>query len=159
MSTESPTLLMRSTVRIEVTEGRDKIVHLPTEESPVRMGLHDELAAHFGLEHGSYVPHASTLDYLIGAVAACLAGTFKGALAARGVFVDPDDLRVEAVGEIAMQEGVPVVRSIVVSYRLSGTDDEQHDVITRAHAVHHRACAASRSIEASVEIRTELELV
>ena len=49
------------------------------------MGMHDELAEHYKAVAGSFEPHASTLDYVVGAVGVCLTGTFKRALMARGV--------------------------------------------------------------------------
>ena len=36
-----PQVLMRSRVRVEVTEGPDKLVWLPTETQPVTMGMHE----------------------------------------------------------------------------------------------------------------------
>ncbi len=43
--------------------------------------------------------------------------------------------------------------------RLKAPEAADPEAIQRAHAVHHRACAVSRSLEGSIEIRTELELV
>ncbi len=167
MPTESPDdssdrpagrVLMRSVVRIDVTDGPDKLVWLPLSQQPIPMGMHDELAEHYNAAPGSFEPHASTLDYVVGAVGACLTGTFKRALAARGVKISPDDLQSEAIGEIVVDGDVPVIRAIEVRYRLSGTHQDDQEKIQRAHAVHHKACAVSRSVERAIEIRTVLEL-
>jgi len=153
-----PQVLMHSLVRVEVTEGPDKLVWLPTEAQPVSMGMHDELAAHYKAAPG-FSPRASTLDYVIGAVAACMAGTFRRALAARGVRLAVGDLRSEGIGEIVIEHGVPLIRAIEVRYQLSGTHSDQQDAVQRAHAVHHRACAVSRSVDRAIDITTVLELL
>jgi len=155
----SPRVLMRSVARIQLTDGPDKLVWLPTEEKPVAMGMHDELATHYEALPGAFVPNASTLDYVIGAVAACLTGTFRRALVARGLKVTASDLRADAVGEIVVDDGVPVIRAIEVHYQLAGTGPDEEAKVRRAHSVHRRACAVSRSVEAAIEISTVLELV
>ncbi len=151
-------VLMRSVARVEVTDGPDKLVWLPLGEQPVPMGMHDELAVHYKAVPGTFEPRASTLDYVVGAVGACLTGTFKRALAARGVKISPDDLKSEAIGEIVVDGDVPIIRAIEVRYSLSGTQEDDRVKIERAHAVHHKACAVSRSIERAIEVSTVLEL-
>jgi len=69
------------------------------------------------------------------------------------------DLKSEATGDIVVEGDVPVIRAIEVRYRLSGTHEDEHEKIQRAHAVHHKACAVSRSVERAIEISTVLELV
>lgn len=168
MTTDSPDkdldsapgrLLMRSVARIDVTDGPDKLVWLPSEQQPVPMGMHDELAEHYHAVPGSFEPRASTLDYLVGAVGACLTGTFKRALSGRGVKISPGDLKAEAVGQIVVEGDVPVVQAIEVRYTLSGTREDDRKKIQRAHAVHHKACAVSRSVDRAIDISTVLELV
>jgi uncharacterized OsmC-like protein len=157
-STTHEQQLMLSTVRVTVTAGPDKLVALPCEPAPVAMGMHDEIAEFYGAQAGSFAPHASTLDYVIGALAGCLAGSFKRALLARGVPFVPEDLDVTAVGTIVVLDQVPVIRSVDVSYVLAHTKPEDHEKINRAHAVHHRACAVSRSLEAAIEVSSNLQL-
>jgi uncharacterized OsmC-like protein len=151
-------LLMRSVARIDVTDGPDKLVWLPSEQRPIPMGMHDELAEHYKAPSGSFEPHASTLDYVVGAVGACLTGTFKRALSARGVKFSAADLKSEAIGQIVVEGDVPIIRAIEVRYSLNGTRDDELTKIQRAHAVHHKACAVSRSIEHAIDISTVLEL-
>jgi uncharacterized OsmC-like protein len=151
-------LLMRSVARIHVTHGPDKLVRLPTEQQLVPMGMHDELADHYKAMPGSFEPHASTLDYVVGAVGACLTGTFKRSLVARGVTISPGDLESEAIGEIFLDGDVPILRAIEVRYSLSGTREDDQERIQRAHAVHHRACAVSRSVEPAIAVTTVLKL-
>ena len=151
-------VLMRSVSRVELTDGPNKLVSLPSERELVPMGMHDELAEHYKAVPGNFEPHASTLDYVVGAVGACLTGTFRRALVARGVQVSAGDLRAEAVGEIVVDGDVPIIRAIEVRYTLSGTGEDQLEKVDRAHAVHHRACAVSRSLERAIEISTVLNL-
>jgi uncharacterized OsmC-like protein len=152
------TLLMSSVVSIGVTSSPDKLVTLPTEDTAVPMGMHDELAGFYQAAPGSFTPHASTLDYVIGALGACLAGTFKRALGARGIMIDPADLQAEAVGDIVIDGDVPVIRRVEVRYVLAKTREEDREKIERAHAVHHRGCAVSRSLEAAIDITSTLRL-
>lgn len=151
-------VLMRSVSRIELTDGLDKMVSLPSEREPVPMGMHDELAEHYKAVPGNFAPHASTLDYVVGAVGACLTGTFKRALVARGVQISAGDLTAQAIGEIVVDGDVPIIRAIEVRYTLRGTGEDQLEKIDRAHAIHHRACAVSRSLERAIEISTVLNL-
>ena len=148
-------LLMSSTVTVEITDGPDKLVTLPTESTAVAMGMHDELAGFYGAPKG-YIPHASTLDYVIGAAGACLAGTFKRALAARGIKPAKEDLATRAIGDIVAKDGVPVIRRIRVEYVLGGVDEADRATVERVLAVHHRGCAVSRSLEGPIEIETTL---
>lgn len=151
-------LLMNTEVRVAITGSPDKLVRLPHSEADVPMGMHDELADFYGAAPGTFTPHASTLDYVVGALTACLAGTFKRALTARGVTIDPEALDVRGVGVIVRDGDVPVIRRVTVEYVLSGTASEDRDAIERAHSVHHRGCAVSRSLEAAIEIDTSLVL-
>jgi organic hydroperoxide reductase OsmC/OhrA len=91
-------------------------------------------------------------------VAACLLGTFRGALAVRGVDVGADALTAEAIGDVIVEHGVPLLKRVTVQYHLSVPPGADRSVIEHAHSVHHRACAVSRSLEAAIAITTELEL-
>jgi uncharacterized OsmC-like protein len=151
-------LLMNTEVRVAITGSPDKLVRLPQSDADVPMGMHGELAEFYGAAPGTFTPHASTLDYVVGALTACLAGTFKRALAARGVAIDPEALEVRGTGAIVKDGDVPVIRRVTVEYVLSGTAPEDRGAIERAHSVHHRGCAVSRSLEAAIEIDTSLTL-
>src|SRR5918998_1019144 len=84
-------------VRVRRVGGPDKMVSLPGETDEVKIGSHPDLAPHIGADP-TVAPSASSLDYVIGAAAACLAGTFARTLAARGVTVPLEDHHVEAEG-------------------------------------------------------------
>lgn len=150
-------LLMRTEVRVEATNTPDKLVYLPVDTGPVPMGMHGELAEYYEAPEGT-TENASTLDYVVGAVAGCLTGTFKRALVARDVMPPLDDFEATATGDIVIDDKVPVIRRITVDYVLYGTDSADKDKIERAHTHHHKLCAVSRSVEAAIDITTTLTL-
>jgi uncharacterized OsmC-like protein len=155
------TPLMETVVEVTATDGPDKLVHFPlTGEPPVAMGMHGELAEHYKAAPGSFEPRASTLDYVIAGLAACLTGTFRRALSGRDVSFSPDDLKTRAVGKLEVNDhGVVVIRSVEVSYRLAGIPEAQRELAERAHRVHERGCPVSRSLEGAFEVTTTLEFV
>ena len=69
-----------------------------------------------------------------------------------------EDYEIEATGEIELEDKVLVIKRIHVNYRLRIPAD-QHDVAERVHEVHQRACPVARSIEAAIDVSTELELL
>lgn len=58
-----------SRVRIERVKGALRRAYLPAEKDPVLFGVHSEVARHYGVEPGSFEPHATTLDYVVAAAA------------------------------------------------------------------------------------------
>jgi uncharacterized OsmC-like protein len=72
--------------------------------------------------------------------------------------VDRDSLKVDAEGEVVKEDGVLVIRRILVSYRLRVPDDRR-EVAERVHGFHARACPVARSLEGGIEVSTELEFV
>ena len=144
-------------VRVRRLGGPDKSVRLPGESEDVVMGSHPAIAPHIGAPP-EQPAHASTLDYLVGATAACLAGTFARALAARGIELAPDDHDVEATGQLGRRDQIPVIERIAVTHRVR-LPAAHHDEARRIHGFYHRGCAVSRSLEgAAIEIDSRLEL-
>ena len=115
-------LLYRSDVAVSLGGGPDKLVQLPHADEPVVMGAHGALAEFLGIDRDAFAPHASTLDFVVGATAACLAGTFARTLRARGIEATAETLEARASGEIVLDGDVPVVRGIHVAYRLRVAD-------------------------------------
>ena len=56
-----------SKIRVEPVEGKIRRAYLPAEEEPVMFGVHSEVAEHYGVSPDVEEPHASTLDYMVGA--------------------------------------------------------------------------------------------
>lgn len=55
-----------SHVTIERLAGGLRRASVPVDP-PVLFGSHDEIAAHYGREPGTFEPHAATLDYVVAA--------------------------------------------------------------------------------------------
>ena len=67
MATEGNPVTYISRVRIERVAGKLRQAYLPVESEPVLFGVHNEVAAHYGVSPDSEEPHATTLDYLVAA--------------------------------------------------------------------------------------------
>jgi uncharacterized OsmC-like protein len=145
-------------VSVALGPARTKQVHLPSESAPVVMGLHGDVAAHYRVDHGSYVEHATTLDYLVGAAVACLTGTLGGMLSPLGQRLDRGQLRADGKGMIIKERGVLRIRSVEVTYHLRATEGVDLQKIRRAHDRHTDYCPVARSIGASIDITTHLIL-
>jgi hypothetical protein len=62
-------VVYRSEVRIERVKGPLRRAWLPAEPAPVVYGVHGAVAEHYGRAPGSFEPHATTLDHVVGAAA------------------------------------------------------------------------------------------
>jgi len=149
-------VIYRSEVRVEAKPGGVKIVHLPAESETVPMGMHGAIARHYKLQEGAYTPHASTLDYVVGATVGCLAGTLNRALLSRKIETGDGRLEVRGVGELESEDGVLVIRRIRVTARLRA-EESQREAAERAVAVYASACPVHRSISKAIDISTELD--
>jgi hypothetical protein len=54
-----------SRVRIERIKGPLRRADVPGSDEPIFFGVHDEVADHYGVERGSDVERATTLDYVV----------------------------------------------------------------------------------------------
>src|SRR5260370_40357248 len=107
-------VVYHSHVRVESRPGGIKLVSLPAEPAPVPMGMHGAIAKHYKLAEVRFTPHASTLDYVVGATAGRLAGTLGRALTIRKIPVGEGRLQIEAIGALEGEDGVLVIRRIRV---------------------------------------------
>ena len=155
-SDSQPEVIYRSKVQIEARPGGIKMVTLPAETEPVPMGMHGAIAAHYKLAEGTYPPHASTLDYVVGATAGCLAGTLGRALAASKIPVGDGRLKVEAIGELESDEGVLVIRRINVIAHLQA-ETSQRPTAEQVVAVYAPKCPVYRSLYKAIDITTTLD--
>ena len=62
-------VVYRSHVSVTRHRGPLRTAVLPALEQPVVFGVHDAVAAHYGLGPDQHEPHATTLDYLVAAAA------------------------------------------------------------------------------------------
>jgi uncharacterized OsmC-like protein len=151
-----PEVIYRSVVRVEPRPGGLKLITLPAESEAVPMGMHGAIAAHYKLAEGTFTPHASTLDYVVGATAGCLAGTLGRSLAARKIPVGDGRLQVEAIGELEAEDGVLVIRRILVIGHLVA-DPEQRVAAEEVVKSYAMKCPVYRSLYKAIDIKTELD--
>jgi len=58
-----------SKVQIERVKGPLRRAYLPQETEPVMLGVHSEVAEHYGVDPDIHEPHATTLDYVVASTA------------------------------------------------------------------------------------------
>lgn len=63
------------------------------------------------------------------------------------------------MGEIEKDGRVLVVKRIHVTYHLSGVDEDQKEAVDRVLRFHAGYCPVAKSIEAAIEITTDLEFI
>lgn len=145
-----------SAVAVRRLGGPDKSVNLPGMNDEVVMGSHREIAPHIGSDP-ELAPHPATLDYVVGAVAGCLAGTFARTLASRGIDLPVEHHRVEGRGELDTENQVLVIKRIVVDHHVT-LPERHHAEAQRLHGVYKDACPTSRSVRDAIEIESLLHL-
>ena len=156
--TPSTAIIYRSEVRVVPAAAGIKLVSLPAEAQPVSMGMQGGVAKHYKLAEGSFTPRAATLDYLVGATAACLLGTFARALRVREVNPDADHLQMDAVGEHEAEDGVLVLRRIHVVAHLRAPANKR-ETVERIFPLFASNCPMHRSIHKAIDITLELDFV
>lgn len=57
----------RSRVRVERIRGPMRRAWLPARVDPITFGVHNEIAAHYGVDPDQYPPDTTTLDYVVAA--------------------------------------------------------------------------------------------
>jgi uncharacterized OsmC-like protein len=147
-----------SEVTVLPAPGRAKIVTVPID-GDVTMGMRAEIAEHYNVPGNEFEPHATTLDYLIGAAAGCLTGTFSGMLLALGQDTGDNRLAAKATGRIVKEKAVLRIASIHVAYELRRDAKVAESDITRAHNVHQRRCPIAQSIGTSIALTTKLRFL
>lgn len=148
-------VVQRPKFQVRTGSGRAKLVTMPIA-GDVPMGLRDEIAEHYKVSDAAHTPHATTLDYFIGASAACLAGTLVGMLTALGQQTSETHFQADAEGVIVIEGGRLRIQSIHVSYRIKRDLAIDEAQIVRAHDRHHNHCPIAASIGAVVDITSEL---
>ncbi|MEU4571387.1 OsmC family protein [Nonomuraea sp. NPDC023979] len=155
---DSSTVAEIARVSVEAAPGRTKLVTVPLD-GQVPMGMHGGVAEHYNVPLDTIEPHATTLDYLVGATAGCLTGTLSGLLGRLGQPTTDGALTSEAEGIIVKDGGVLRIASVHVRYLVRLAEGVDPDEVARAHDRHTRHCPIARTIGDSVEITTTLETV
>jgi organic hydroperoxide reductase OsmC/OhrA len=151
-----PEVVYVSKIQVEPRTGGLKMVHLPVDTEPVPMGMFGAVAEHYKVPEGTYTPHATALDYVVGAAAACLMGTLNRALQVRKIATDSGRLTSEAFGEVEVEDGVLVIRRIRIVVHLCAPES-QRDAVERVIPVYASGCPVYRSIHKAIDITTELD--
>ena len=107
-----PKVAYVSRVQVEPRSGGLKLVQMPVDTEPVPMGMFGAVGRTLQSGRGNLTPHATALDYVVGAAAACLTGTLNRALQVRKIATDGGRLVSEAFGEVEVEDGEWVIRRI-----------------------------------------------
>lgn len=65
----SDQVVYTSRSRIERIKGPLRHAYLPQVPEPVKLGVHSEVAEHYGVDPNVHEPQATTLDYVVAAAA------------------------------------------------------------------------------------------
>jgi uncharacterized OsmC-like protein len=151
----SDAIVYRSEVVVNLAPGAIKMVQLPAEANGVPMGLHGPIAAHYRLSGSAFIPHATTLDYVVGAIVACLTGSLSRALSERKIATTRGRLKVHGTGEIEAEDGVLVIKRIQFAALLQAEPDQKNDAeeVIVAYAMN---CPLYRTLYRSIEISSQL---
>ncbi len=85
-----------------------------------------------------------------------MAGTLRGALAARGIRLNKDTFKTEVEGLIEKVDSGIKITTIRVHYRLTIPKDKRAEA-ERAVAVHDRACPATQSVSPAIKVEWDAE--
>lgn len=146
--------------------------HIERQKPPVRhatfeitgqtatYGVPTFQAEFYGMpSEGPHQEHASTFDHILGALGACLTGTLGKALSVRDIDPTGDRLTAVAEGDIEIdRDGVMIMHRVRIKYRLIASTDKKA-AAERAHRHHVAACGVARSLQAALDIQTQLEVV
>jgi organic hydroperoxide reductase OsmC/OhrA len=85
-----------------------------------------------------------------------MAGTLRGALAARGIHLNKETMQTEVEGLIEKVGSGIKITTIRVHYRLT-IPKEQRAEAERAVAVHDKGCPATQSVTPSIKVEWDTE--
>ncbi len=85
-----------------------------------------------------------------------MAGTLRGALAARGITTGRDSLKADVEGLIEKVESGIKITTIRIHYRLTIPKDKRAEA-ERAVAVHDKGCPATQSVSPSIAVHWDAE--
>lgn len=158
-------VVARSNVRIEVDQMPRRRFYVPVngvEEGPFVLGMHGEVAQYRNVDLATLDPdalHATTYDYLVGAVGGCMMGLMAIGLEGRGIPTRDGNLVAEATGELMQDEesNAVLLRRIHVKYILS-VDPAKLESAERVLNSHLEHCSMVRSLSPALEFSTSLEV-
>jgi uncharacterized OsmC-like protein len=87
-----------------------------------------------------------------------MVGTFGGALDARRIDANNDNLTAEVTGEVESEDGVLVIRRIHVAMQLVAAEESRHTV-ERVHGIYAMNCPLYRSLHNAIQLTSSYTLV
>lgn len=146
-----------SKVKVHKEPGNSKIKRIQFEGFPdvSRMGVHGGIAEFFKVKPDE--PRVSTLDYVVGAVGGCMAGTIAGALEGRGLRADPEKLEVHAEGLMEEIDGKLLLTHVEITYKIKVPKDRR-DAAERALEFHEGRCPVSESVKRGITVGWKSEI-
>jgi organic hydroperoxide reductase OsmC/OhrA len=85
-----------------------------------------------------------------------MAGTLRGALAARGIRLNKDTFQTEVEGLIEKEGNGIRITTIRLHYRLTIPKDKRAEA-ERAVAVHDKGCPATQSVQPAIKVEWDAE--
>ena len=150
-------VVYQSRVQVEPGPAKLKQVHLPQEPcEPCRWACMARSPRTTRLPKARSPRRAATLDYVVGATAGCLMGTFNGALQARQIDTTGGRLRGEAIGDVEVEDGVLVIRRIRMIVHVRA-DASHRAAVERVAEVYAARCPCTGRCENAIDISTELD--
>ena len=137
-----------SRARLEYRDGA-RHAYLGEVPEPVIYGMQGALRQYYGVKEGA--PGASTLDLIVAAVAGCMYGTLRGALAGRKIGFDRDTYTASVEGRITGAGKTIRITSIHMHYDLAVPADAA-EATERALALHPQGCPAHESVKGAIEV-------
>ena len=146
-----------SKVKIHKEPGKSKIKRIQIEGFPVvtRM-VHGGIAEFFNVTPDE--PLASTLDYVVAAVGACMTGTLAGALEGRGISANPEKFEALAEGRMEEIDGKLLLTHVTIKYLIK-VPKEQRAAAERALEYHENRCPVSESVKRGITVEFLSEIV
>ena len=84
-------------------------------------------------------------------------GTFGGALEARHIDASDGRLTAEVTGEVETEDGVLVIRRIMVAMRLQASSAER-ETIERVHGLYAMHCPLYRTLRGAIALSSTVEI-
>jgi uncharacterized OsmC-like protein len=85
-------------------------------------------------------------------------GTFGGALEARHIDASGGRLTANVTGEVETEDGVLVIKRILVHMRLAAPAD-QREIVDRVHGLYAMRCPLYRTLHSAIALTSTYELV
>jgi uncharacterized OsmC-like protein len=147
-----------SKVKVHKEPGKNKIKRIQVEGFPevTRMGVHGGIAEFFKVVPDEPLP--STLDYVVGAVGGCMAGTLAGALEGRGLRSDPEKMEAIAEGRLEEIDGKLLLTHVTVTYKLK-VPTGKREAAERALQHHESRCPVSESVKRGITVEFKSEII